>query len=137
MYYIKVVFNAEACDKLAYCFKINMLSGELEITYNNFQGGYTTKGIKLSTKQLTHLEQLLRIDNFNRFIENQNMNNNISSLDPYDWSLQCISNDGNPMLEMPNIDGAYVIPPNSVINLIDYISKIGIEPDVLKGMRLF
>lgn len=43
MYYIKAVFNAESFGKLEYGFKINMLCNELEVIYNNFQGGYTNK----------------------------------------------------------------------------------------------
>lgn len=135
MYYIKVVFNAEVRGKLTYGFKVDMICGELEITYDNFQGGYTTKGIKLNRKQHTHLKQLLIIEDFKKFRENLNMD--ISFFDhPYDWSLQCISNDGNPMLEMSKRDGAYIMTSNSVINLVEYVAKIGIEPEIIERMRL-
>ena len=134
MYYIKVVFNAEAWGKLTYGFKVNMICGELEITYDNFQGGYTTKGIKLNRKQHTHLKQLLRIENFKKFRENLNMD--ISFFDQHSWSLQCISNDGNPMLEMSDRDGNYIGQSNSLINLVEYVAKIGIEPEIIERMRL-
>ena len=137
MYYTKVIYNAEACGKLAYGFKVNMLCGELEIIYNNFLGGYTTKGIKLSRKQYSHLKQLLKIEYFEKFRDNLNMDACISFLDPYSWKLQCISNNGNPMLEIPDGGGDYIIPPNSVINLVEYITKIGIEPELFERMRLF
>lgn len=134
MYYIKVVFNAEARGKLTYGFKVNMICSELEITYDNFQGGYTTKGIKLNRKQHTHLKQLLRIENFKEFREN--MDKCIPMFGPYRWSLQCISNDGDPMLEMSKRDGAYIMTSNLMINLVEYVAKIGIEPEIIERMRL-
>lgn len=134
MYYIKVVFNAEVWGKLVYGFKVNMICGELEITYDNFQGGYTTKGIKLNRKQHTHLKQLSRIENFKKFREN--MDKFIPLFGPYRWSLQCISNDGDPMLEIPDRSGDYITRPNFVINLVEYIAKIGIEPELIERMSL-
>lgn len=135
MYYIKVVFNAEARGKLTYGFKVDMICGELEITYDNFQGGYTTKGIKLNRKQHTHLKQLLRIENLKKFRENLNMDISFFG-HPYNWSLQCISNDENPMLEMSDRDGNYIGRSNPLINLVEYVAKIGIEPEIIERMRL-
>ncbi|HAK42060.1 MAG TPA: hypothetical protein DCM59_04275 [Clostridium sp.] len=60
----------------------------------------------------------------------------ISFFDPYRWSLQCISNDGNPMLEILERGGDYIRRPNSVINLVEYVAKIGIEPELIERMRL-
>lgn len=113
MYYAKGIYNAEALGKLVYGFKVNMLCEKLEITYDNFGGGYTTKGIKL------------------------NMNKYILFLDHYSWNLQCISNDENPMLEIPDGGGYYIMPPNSMINLMEYIINIGMEFENFERMRLF
>lgn len=137
MYYTKVIYSAEAWGKLVYSFKVNMLCGELEITYDNFGGGYTTKGIKLNRKQYSHLKQLLKIEYFEKFRNNLNMETCTSFLDPYSWNMQCMSNYGDPMLEVPDGGGDYIMPPNSVINLVEYIAKIGIEPELFERLRLF
>lgn len=137
MYYTKIIYNAEERGKLIYGFKVNMLCSELEITYYNFLGGYTTKGIKLNRKQHSHLKQLLKTEHFEEFRENLNMDKCISFLAPYSWNLQCISNGGKPMLEIPDGGGGYIMPPNSVINLVEYIAKIGIEPELIEKITLF
>lgn len=67
----------------------------------------------------------------------ENLNMDISFFDhPHSWSLQCISNDGNPMLEMPERGGDYIMTSNSMINLVEYVAKIGIEPEIIERMRL-
>lgn len=137
MYYTKIIFNSGDWKKLTYSFKLNMLCRELEIIYDNFLGGYTTKGIKLNRNQYAHLKQLLKIENFKKYRDNLNIDNYISLLDTYRWSLQCISNDGEPMLEIPNRGDDYIMPPDFVINLVEYIAKIGIEPELIPKMRLF
>ncbi len=60
----------------------------------------------------------------------------ISFFDQHSWSLQCISNDGDPMLEIPDRGGDYIMRPNFVINLVEYIAKIGIEPELIERMSL-
>ncbi|ATD54101.1 hypothetical protein [Clostridium chauvoei] len=137
MYYTKIIFNSGDWKKLTYSFKLNMLCRELEIIYDNFLGGYTTKGIKLNRNQYAHLKQLLKIENFKKYRDNLNIDNYISLLDTYRWSLQCISNDGEPMLEIPNRGDDYIMPPDFVINLVEYIAEIGIEPELIPKMRLF
>lgn len=133
MYYVKITFNvADSWNNFAYGFKINMLCGELEITYNNFKGDYITKGIKLKNKQFEHLKLLLKIENFEKFRVNPNKEEHITFLDPYNWSFLCISNDGNPILEITNQCSYYIKPPNHVIDLVKYVTKIGIEPEILK-----
>lgn len=94
--------------------------------------------IKLNMKQHNHLKNLLKIDRFEKFRNNLNKEENyLLFLDPYTWSLQCISNDGIPMLQIPNEDMIYYSPPNSVIDLVKYVTKIGIEREVFEKMRLF
>lgn len=137
MYYTKIIFNSGDWKKLTYSFKLNMLCRELEIIYDNFLGGYTTKGIKLNRNQYAHLKQLLKIENFKKYRDNLNIDNYISLLDTYRWNLQCISNDGEPMLEIPNRGDDYIMPPDFVINLVEYIAEIGIEPELIPKMRLF
>lgn len=140
MYYTKVIFNSEdAWYRFAYGFKINMLLGELEITYDNLNGGYTTKGIKLSNEQQEHLKRLLNVINFKNIKENMKEDKKTIFLDPHRWSLQCIADDGNPILEIPNEDAAFynIKPPNILIDLVKYIADIGIQPEVIKSMRFF
>ena len=137
MYYETVIFNAENRRKLTYCFKVNMICNELEITYDNFLGGYTTKGIKLNRKQHTQLKQLLKVDDFEKYRDNLNIDKWDCLLDPYSWSLQCISNDGKPMLEISDGAGDFIMTPSVVSALVEYVTSIGIEPELLEKMRLF
>ena len=137
MYYETVIFNAENRRKLTYCFKVNMICNELEITYDNFLGGYTTKGIKLNRKQHTQLKQLLKVDDFEKYRDNLNIDKWDWLLDPYSWSLECISNDGKPMLEISDGAGDFIMTPSVVSALVEYVTSIGIEPELLEKMRLF
>ncbi|QAA32332.1 hypothetical protein [Clostridium manihotivorum] len=134
MHYVKAVFNADNCGILAYGFKVNMLCKELEITYDNFQEGYTSKGIKLNDKQYAHLQRLLKVKNFKA--SNMNMERYYLVMDPYEWTLQCISDDGSPMLDISGVDGD-LIPPKPISILVEYVVSIGIEVELLKAMRLF
>lgn len=137
MHYIKAILNVELLDELKYSFKVNLLSDELEIMYENFIGGYTTKGIILNDKQHKHLEKLLNIKNFISLVDKKPINNLMLILDPFDWILQCISNDGMPMLEVQSESNNPIMPSSSLINLVKYVTKIGIEPEILEKMRLF
>lgn len=137
MYYETVIFNAENRRKLTYCFKVNMICNELEITYDNFLGGYTTKGIKLNRKQHNCLKQLLKVDGFEEYRDNVNIDKWTCLLDSYSWNLKCISNDGKPMLEISNEADKFIMTPSVVIALVKYVTSIGIEPELLEKMRLF
>lgn len=139
MHYTMVVFNADFCGEFKYGFKVNMVYGELEVRYDNFLGGYTTKGIELNSKQHNHLKQLLQINNFEKFRGNLNINdeNFICLLDPYSWNLQCISDGGKPILEINSEMEKILFPPKSLIKLVEYVAKIGIETEIFERMRLF
>ena len=139
MHYTKVIFNANFYGKFKYGFKINMIYGELEIIYDNFLGGYTTKGIKLNRKQHNHLKQLLQMNNFEKFRENLDIDNEnfICVLAPYSWNLECISDDGKPILEIDSEIEKCIFTPDSLINLVKYVAKIGMEPEIFERMRLF
>ena len=133
MYYTTVIFNGKKCSELEYGFKVNIQYGELEVIYNNFLGGYTTKGMKLNRKQCTYLKQLLKIENFEdmrKSLEDEPLF--VCMLSLSSWELQLISNDGYPMLEVSSED--YMRSSKYMDDLTTYIANIAIEPEVIKRM---
>lgn len=102
MHYTKFVFYEEYFCEFEYGFKINMVCKELEISYNNFLGGYTTKGIKLNGGQYRKLTYLLDIDNFEYLRRDPNVEYQdlTDMFTPVRWYFKCISDNGNPILEV-------------------------------------
>ena len=138
MYYTKFVFKEESCGKFKYGFKIDMLCKELEISYNNFLGGYTTKGIKLNRQQYKQLKHLLEIDNFEYLRKDPSVDYG-SLTDMFTtvvWYFKCISDNGKPILEVDSGMDECFFTPKSLIDLVNYIAKIGMEPEVLGKMKL-
>lgn len=133
MYYTTAIFNEKKGRKLEYSFKVNIQYGELEVIYDNFLGGYTTKGMKLNRKQCTYLKQLLKIENFEHMrksLEDDTLFVCMFSISS--WELQLISNDGYPMLEVSSEE--YMRSSKYIDDLTTYIANIAIEPEVIKRM---
>lgn len=127
MAYTTIVFNASDAWGTDICsFKVNLIAEELSITYRNNNGGYTTNGIKLASKELKHIKQATSQKIFEKFRDGKwkEEMDAVWMVDGIEWEAQFVSDDGLPMLEFKNEMQSY-LPPPILRELVNYVLRIG------------
>ena len=135
MAYTIITFNArDAWHRDIYSFRVNMVTHELSVEYSNNTGGRTMNGVVLNEKQYNHIKRLTSPLMFEKYRDGAWKKNTEWLLDPNDWNVRFISDDGTPMLTMESNLESYSAPP-ALVALVEYIMHIGAFENM--GHRLF
>ena len=101
---------------------------------NVVTGGQTMNGVVLNEKQYNHIKRLTSPLVFEKYRDGAWKKNTEWLLDPNDWDVRFISDDGTPMLTMESNLESYPAPP-ALVALVEYIMHIGTFENM--GHRLF
>ena len=121
MTYNNIVFHVDNfLGEYLYSFKINMQTQQLSVEYKNNQGGYTSNGISLGSRQIKYITKIS--DRAEEYRSKLNLIKQTISFHVNSWSLQITNDDGKSMLELKNFhDGDIYFTPDFIKELVDFV----------------